>query len=358
MNLKTLPTRPVLRPLAVFVVLNLAVTLSRTWAALWWAAAIVDFVLLVLLAEAVGAKISVRRSRLYERSLAIGFPVLLLLSWELLSRGGILNPDWFPPPSRILSALWDLATKFDTTSNTSLFGRPWLLPEAIAGKDHLTVGSLMGESHIYVTLMRVFVGFIIGVLPGIILGVAMGMSRTIRSMIDATLSAFYVLPKIAIFPIMMLVFPDPFGEGPKIAVVALSVFFVVTINTMVGVRDIDPVYLEAGKNYGAKGFQMFRHVIFPGAMPVVFAGLRLAMGTALIVIIAVEFVRAQHGVGYLTFYYWQILSPEKMYAALVVVMVLGVLLTWGLRWVETLVMPWRREVRARSAKDARRLPGA
>jgi len=165
----------------------------------------------------------------------------------------------------------------------------------------------------------------------------------VRTMIDATLSAFYVLPKIAIFPIMMLIFPDPFGEGPKVAVVAISAFFLVTINTMVGVRDIDPVYLEAGRNYGASRWQMLRHVIVPGAMPVIFAGLRLALGTALIVIIAVEFVRAKTGVGFLTFYYWEILAPEKMYAGLLVVMLLGVLLTAGLQWVERLIMPWRRE---------------
>ncbi|HUX21081.1 MAG TPA: ABC transporter permease [Spirochaetia bacterium] len=337
-------------PLLGLFALNLFVTILHWWQPVWLAVVFADFALIVLLAERVGLKVPARRTRLYERSLAVGFPVLILGAWELLVRGGILNPDWFPPPSHIASALWDLITKFDTISNSSLLGRPWLLPEALTAKDHLTLGSLLKESHLYVTLMRVFVGFFIGAIPGVFVGVAMGMSRVIRSMIDATLSAFYVLPKIAIFPIMMLVFPDPFGEGPKIAVVALSVFFVVTINTMVGVRDIDPVLLEAGRNYGAKGFRLFRHVILPGALPVVFAGLRLALGTALIVIIAVEFVRAQHGVGYLTFYYWQILAPEKMYAALVVVMLLGVLLTWLLRWVELLVMPWRRDERTRSKR--------
>jgi NitT/TauT family transport system ATP-binding protein len=117
----------------------------------------------------------------------------------------------------------------------------------------------------------------------------------------------------------------------------------VTHSIMVGVRDIDPVYLEAGRNYGANRWQLLRHVIVPGATPVIFAGLRLALGTALIVIIAVEFVRAKTGVGFLTFYYWEILAPEKMYAGLLVVMLLGVLLTIGLQWLERLVMPWRRE---------------
>jgi NitT/TauT family transport system permease protein len=326
--------------LAVF---NGMMSLSGLWPALWWLAGLVDFVLIVLLAEAGATLIPPRFARLYARALAVAFPLILLAGWELIVRARILSPDWFPPPTRIAAALWQLGTSFDEFSRTSLLGRPWLLPQRFSAEGAAGTAALFAESHLWATLTRVFLGFLIGAAPGILLGVLMGMSRTVRTMIDATLSAFYVLPKIAIFPIMMLVFPDPFGEGPKVAVVAISAFFLVAINTMVGVRDIDPVYLEAGRNYGAGRWQMLRHVIVPGAMPVIFAGLRLALGTALIVIIAIEFVRAKTGVGFLTFYYWEILAPEKMYAGLVVVMLLGVLLTAGLQWVERLIMPWRRD---------------
>jgi NitT/TauT family transport system permease protein len=74
----------------------------------------------------------------------------------------------------------------------------------------------------------------------------MGLNRTVRTMLDATMSAIYVLPKIAIFPILMLVFPDPFGEGPKVAVVAISAFFLVAISTMAGVQGIDPSTCRRG----------------------------------------------------------------------------------------------------------------
>lgn len=328
--------------LLFFLLWNCGLTFFHGWVTLWWLGLLVNFLLIVGIAELIGKMIPSFYAPLYRRALSVSFPLLLFLAWELLVRGRVLSPDWFPPPTRIVQALWELITKFDEFSKTSLLGRPWLLPGALWGSGPETVGELLAESHLYATLMRVFVGFFLGAIPGILLGMVMGVSPTIRTMIDATLSAFYVLPKIAIFPIMMLIFPDPFGEGPKIAVVAISVFFLVTINTMVGVRDIEPVYLEAGKNYGARGVQLFYHVILPGALPVVFAGLRLALGTALIVIIAVEFVRAKTGVGFLTFYYWEILSPEKMYAGLVVVMVLGVLLTAGLKKVEQWFMPWRR----------------
>lgn len=325
-----------------FILWNIGATLLGLWASFWWAVLFVDFVLIVMLAERIGERVPVRHQETYKRALAVAFPLLMLLAWELIVSAGILNARWFPPPTRIAAALWDLTVSFDRFSGTSLIGRPWLIPERLSTEGWTGVLALMKESHVLATLMRVLVGFLIGAIPGVLLGMIMGLNRTVRAMLDATMSAIYVLPKIAIFPLMMLIFPNPFGEGPKIAVVAISAFFLVAINTMAGVRGIDPVYLEAGRNYGANRFQMLRHVIIPGALPIIFSGLRLALGTALIVIVAVEFIRAQTGVGFVIYYYWQVLVTEKMYAGLVVVMVLGVLLTYGLQWLEKRVMPWRK----------------
>jgi ABC-type nitrate/sulfonate/bicarbonate transport system permease component len=321
---------------------NAGLDLLGLWGRWWWLALFGNFVLLVMTAERIGREVPPARRKLYERTLAFGFPVAALIAWQLIVDAGILNPLWFPQPTRIAQALWDITVHFDRFSQTSLLGRPWLIPHEWSAHGWAGVYSLFAESHVWATVGRVFAGFAIGAVPGILLGVVMGVNRTVRLMLDTTLSAIYVLPKIAIFPIVMLMFADPFGEGPKIAVVALSVFFLMTINTMAGVRDIDPVFLMAGKNYGARGLALLWHVILPAAMPVIFAGLRLALGTALIVIISVEFLRAKQGVGFMTFYYWEVMSPEKMYAGLVVVMILGVLLTYGLQWLQRHLMPWQR----------------
>jgi ABC-type nitrate/sulfonate/bicarbonate transport system permease component len=312
------------------------------WFALWWLGLLGDFVLVVLIAERVGRVVPPRRRAVYERTLAFGFPLLALIAWQVIVDAGILSATWFPQPTRIARALWDLTVSYDRFSHTSLLGRPWLIPEAFRQSGVQGAWSLIAESHVWATLARVASGFFLGSIPGILLGVVMGMNKTVRLMLDTTLSAIYVLPKIAIFPIVMLMFSDPFGEGPKIVVVALSVFFLMTINSMAGVRDIDPVFLMAGRNYGAHGLRLLRHVIIPAALPVIFAGLRLALGTALIVIISVEFLRAKQGVGFITFYYWEVLDPEKMYAGLIVVMILGILLTHILQWIERRVMPWQR----------------
>ncbi|WP_121629083.1 ABC transporter permease [Tropicibacter alexandrii] len=334
--------RAILGFLLAGVALHVGLALTGLWYAWAWPAIGASFVLLILICERIGRHVPVRARKTYERTLALGFPVLLLAVWELAGALELISPIWFPPPSAIGRALWDVSVNYDRFSETSLLGRPWLIPQEYAQGGLAAVGTLLSESHLLATLGRVFAGFLLGAIPGILLGVVMGLNQTVRLMLDTTLAAIYVLPKIAIFPVVMLMFADPFGEGPKIVVVALSVFILMTINTMTGVRNIDPVYLMAGRNYGAGPLQMLRHVILPGAMPVIFAGLRIALGTAMIVIISVEFLRAKQGVGYMTFYHWEVLVPEKMYAGLVVVMILGVTLTGLLHWLQKRLMPWKR----------------
>ena len=325
------------------VVWNIAFTIFGLWQDFWWAGLLVNFILLVIAAGRIAELIPMRYRTTFERSLALGFPLVILLCWEGLVAGGILNARWFPAPSSIVRGLWDLTVTYDPFNKSSLLGRPWLIPQKLNEEGFAGVQALFAESHVYATLMRVFVGFVFGAIPGVIVGMSMGINRTVRVMLDTTISALYVLPKIAIFPIMMLVFADPFGEGPKIAVVAISAFFLVAISTMSGVQQIDPVLLQAGQNYGANRRQMFWHIIIPGALPTIFSGLRLALGTGLIVTVAIEFVRAKIGVGRVILYHWEILSTEKMYAGLFTAMILGVLLTYGLQWVEHYVMPWRRK---------------
>ncbi|WP_425073426.1 ABC transporter permease [Sagittula sp. S175] len=334
--------RAILAFLMGAVALHGVLALSGLWYDWAWPAIAISFVLLILICERIGRHVPVRARKTYERTLALGFPVLLLCVWELAGALELISPIWFPPPSAIGKALWDVSVTYDRFSGTSLLGRPWLIPQEYASGGLPAVGTLLSESHLLATLGRVFAGFLLGAIPGILLGVVMGLNQTVRLMLDTTLAAIYVLPKIAIFPVVMLMFTDPFGEGPKIVVVALSVFILMTINTMTGVRNIDPVFLMAGRNYGASPLQMLRHIVLPGAMPVIFAGLRIALGTAMIVIISVEFLRAKQGVGYMTFYYWEVLVPEKMYAGLVVVMILGVTLTGLLHWMQKRLMPWKR----------------
>ena len=270
-----------------------------------------------------------------DRLLSIGFPLALLVLWELAVRMQWLDGRFFPAPTAVAVALWDLTVKGE------LLGKLWLLPGLIAAGDLSGARKVFVEGHLWVSLFRIFSGFFVGAVPGILLGVAMGRNRTIRVALDPVVSAIYVLPKIAILPLVMLVFG--IGEVSKIVIVAIASFFLVLINTTVGVRDIEPIFIEAGRNYGANRRQMFRHIIIPAALPIIFSGLRLSLGTSLIVIIAAEFVAANYGLGYLIWFSWQTLLTENMFAGLVVIMILGALFTSGLQAVERRLMPWQRE---------------
>lgn len=273
-----------------------------------------------------------------DRLLSIGFPILLLGLWEIAASVNWLDSRFFPAPSAIAVAIWKLAFKGE------LVGKLWLLPGLISTGDWAGVRKVFEEGHLWVSLFRIFGGFLLGAVPGIFLGVIMGMNRMIRITLDPVISAIYVLPKIAILPLVMLLFG--IGELSKIVIVGLASFLLVLINTTVGVRGIDSILLEVGRNYGANRWQMFWHVIIPGALPIIFVGLRLSLGTALIVIIAAEFVAARYGLGYLIWFSWQTLLTENMFAGLFIIMVLGAAFTSGLQFIERRLMPWRREAHA------------
>ena len=276
-----------------------------------------------------------------DRLLSIGFPILLLALWELAVELNWLDQRFFPAPHAVAVALYQL------TVQGELMGQLWLLPGRVAAGDWPGVWKVFEEGHLWISLFRIFSGFLVGAIPGVILGVVMGMNRTVRVALDPVISAVYVLPKIAILPLVMLVFG--IGEISKIVIVAIASFFLVLINTTAGVRDIEPIFFEAGRNYGANRRQMFRHIVIPGALPIIFSGLRLSLGTSLIVIIAAEFVAAKYGLGYLIWFSWQTLLTENMFAGLVVIMILGALFTSGLQALERRLMPWQREERPASA---------
>ncbi|MGO1481848.1 MAG: ABC transporter permease [Brachybacterium sp.] len=260
---------------------------------------------------------SAQRAR--ERSLAtrdlvlsIVTPILLLVLWELSARGQIIDPRFFPPPSRIVTAGYEML----------LDGELWM--------------------HTAPTLMRLLVGGGLGALSGIIVGLLMGSSRALNAALGPLFSALYPLPKIAIFPILLMIFGPT--ELPKIIAVFITTFFIMQINTVSGVWAIDRKLLEAGAAYGAKGFDRFRFVVLPGAMPFVFSGLKTATGTAVVVVTAVEFTGATTtGLGYLIWNSWQLFIPEKLYVGLVVIGVIGATVTTVLGRSEKLLLPWRRE---------------
>jgi NitT/TauT family transport system permease protein len=236
-------------------------------------------------------------------------PVLILAVWELLSRTHTINPIFWPPPS----SLWDTAVE--------LIRHDGLLTD------------------VRVSFLRILGGFLLGAFPGVILGLAMGLFWPIRAFVMPVAAAFYAIPKISILPLVIIAFG--IGETSKYVIVALSIFFLVVLNTMSGVMAIDRSFLDVAHNFGASRAQLFWTVALPGALPAVFTGLRLALGFSLIVIVGTEFLAAKQGVGHLIWESYQTLAIKKMFVGLIVTGIMGWLLTLLLDVIERLALPWQ-----------------
>jgi NitT/TauT family transport system permease protein len=250
-----------------------------------------------------------RRRRLIELILTFSAPLIILSIWEALSRTGRIDPLFWPPPS----SLWDTSVRL------------------VRDQGLLT--------DIRVSLVRILGGFLLGAIPGVILGLAMGLYWPVRVFFMPIASAIYAVPKIAILPLVIIAFG--IGETSKLVIVALSIFFLVVLNTMSGVMEIDRSYRDVARNFGANKRQLFLTVALPGALPSIFTGLRLALGFSLIVIVGTEFLAAKQGVGHLIWESYQTLAIKKMFVGLIVVGIMGWALTLLLDLLERIALPWK-----------------
>ena len=170
----------------------------------------------------------------------------------------------------------------------------------------------------------------------------MGMSRLVRATLEPTLNALYTVPKLALISIFLIVLG--FDNKPIIAVIAVTVFFFVWIQTQSAVTSIAPSYREAARSFGSGRWQMFRHVVLPASLPQIFVGLRIAAGVAVLTLIGVEFVFTpdQKGIGYKINNARTIFDPPQAYVGLVVAGILGVVFTFVIRLVGRFASPGRR----------------
>lgn len=249
------------------------------------------------------------RTTSLEQLVSLLSPVVLLLVWELLVRNRILDARFFPAPSAVMKTLVGL----------------------------ITSGTLLSD--IGISLTRIAAGFVLGAISGLILGLLMGISRLTRAAIKPLVGVIYPIPKIAILPLVMLIFG--LGEPSKYVIVAIGVFFLVLLNTMAGVMNIDKIYFEVGRNYGATRLDVLQTIAIPGALPLIFTGLRLAWGTALLLIVAAEFVSSRSGIGYLIWNAWQTFSVEEMYSGLLTISALGLVSFAIFDVIERRLVPWR-----------------
>ena len=232
-----------------------------------------------------------------------------------------------------IAILWELAVRTHVASGMFLPAPSQILREIALG---LWGGSLLAS--LGATSVRVAAGLLIGGFAGAVLGLLMGASRRLARLLNPLVAAVHPIPKLALLPLFMVFFG--LGETPKIIVVSAAAFFPMLLSTMAGVRHIASVHFDAARTYGASRRQLIRHVVIPGSVPMMLAGLRLAANIAFLSAIAVEMVAAKNGLGAEVWLAWQVLRLDELFATLVVIAAAGLSVNVLLRSLSRRIAPW------------------
>jgi ABC-type nitrate/sulfonate/bicarbonate transport system permease component len=247
-----------------------------------------------------------RREHRMARALSL---IGLVLLWELFSRMGWVPVLFLPSPVGVVRELVEMTVS----------------------------GQL--AIHVAASLRRLLAGFAVGAGAGVTVGVMVGFFSLAEAVGQPLIAATFPIPKIALLPLLILWLG--IGEASKVTVIALGVFFPMAINTAAGVRQADPLLVRAAVAFGAGRWSVIRKVVIPSALPMVFAGLKLGAGTALLLLVAAEMIGAESGIGFLVLQAGNLMETTKLMAGIVVLSLLGVLSHWSLTWLERLVIPWR-----------------
>jgi ABC-type nitrate/sulfonate/bicarbonate transport system permease component len=195
------------------------------------------------------------------------------------------------------------------------------------------------------TLWPFSVGMALTVVVGIALGIVMAQWRTLEYVLDPFINALYAIPRIALIPLIILWAGLEFVG--KVSILVSVAIFPITVNTYSGIRDVRGAMLEIGRAYGATEWQIFWKIVLPAAIPFIMAGIRLAVGLAIIGIIVAEFFTAISGLGGMIVEYANVFATAKLFVPIIVIALIGVVLTEFVMWLERRMSRWRQLERER-----------
>jgi sulfonate transport system permease protein len=236
-------------------------------------------------------------------------PLLLLVAWSLVARA-----HWFPeqilvPPEDVLAAFRDLYASGDLQSN------------------------------LQISLYRLLTGFSVGALIGLTFGVGLALSETVQVYFGPLFNALRQVPTLALIPMLVMILG--IGESLKIVILIKVTFFPVALATSEGIKNIPRAYLEVGRVFRLGSWTLFRCVVLPAALPEVLTGVRVALGRSWMVLIAVELLAADSGIGQMMEMGRQMLRLDQVMVGVIITGMIGFILDGLLRSIERLSSRWR-----------------
>ncbi|MFL0195281.1 ABC transporter permease [Clostridium sp. WILCCON 0269] len=235
-------------------------------------------------------------------------PVFILIIWQIYSSKGLINISVLPSPSIIFSTIVDL------TKGGDLF------------------------RDLGISLLRVIKGYVFGCVFGITLGTLLGLSKKLDKALVVLIGILRPIPVIAWVPVLILWLG--IGETSKVVVICIGTFWPVLLNTIHGIKNVDKKYMEVGSILEKKRFIILTKIIFPSALPSIFTGLRIGIGSAWMSVVGAELIAASSGIGYLISYARELSQPDVMLVGVFSIGIIGLLIDTFIKIVEKRVLKW------------------
>ena len=237
--------------------------------------------------------------------------VALAAVWEVFPRLGVVDATFLPPLSEVLVDWWQL----------------------------LTSGQL--TEHIEASLIRSLSGFGLAIGITIPLGLVIGWYKPVANLLTPLLELFRNTAALALLPVFVLILG--LGETSKIAVITYACSWPILLNTISGVRTVDPLLIKSARSLGLGPLRLFQKVVLPAAVPTIFTGIRLAGAYSILILIAAEMVGAKAGLGYLINYAQYNFAVPDMYAGIITISAIGLIVNQGLIALERRFSTWRTQ---------------
>ncbi len=235
-------------------------------------------------------------------------PLAILALWEVSSRAGLMSQQVLPSPASVAETAWRLI-------------RSGELP-----------------AHLGASLLRAAAGFAIGGSIGFGLGVLVGFSRLAEALFDRSIQMIRAIPFLALLPLVIVWFGV--DESGKIFLVSLAVLFPIYINTVLGIRQVDPKLLELARVQGLSRLETVRRIILPGAMPSILTGVRYSLATAWLALVIAETLATTKGIGFLAMDAREFLQTNVIVLTILIYAVIGVGADSLARWLERRLLAW------------------
>lgn len=251
-----------------------------------------------------------KKKKILVRNIIISFsaPVLLLIIWETCSRAGWINQTLLPSFTKVLG------TAVKLINNGKL------------------------QAHILTSIGRVAKGFVLGVILGSVIGTIMGFSKFFNRFLGSLVGIFRPVPMIAWIPLLILWLG--IGEETKVSLITVGTFWPVLLNTIHGIQSVDPKMLEVAKILKKSRLTVIFRVILPSALPAIFTGVRLGMGSAWSCVVAAEMIAASKGIGFMITYAREVSKPAEVLVGVFVIGLIGLLIDTIILRIQKRVLKW------------------